>query len=197
MSDRDLGKKIDEWHIDGNNAVLRWNSHKYEFCLEVYGMVFKGENAKSLRSQAEIALKKWEKLSWKPVIVIDTHPSDNLVIHYQRLYKAKSPEGDVFRYWKVDGGNERSFSWSSPETGDILEGEPGDIVHGRETQGKTVAYTPEKWQQVRALVAALAAAMEQAKEKLEEILKKDLEGFLESALKGGLPAISFREVKKD
>jgi hypothetical protein len=196
MSDRDLGKKIDEWRIDGNNAVLRWNSARYEFCLEVYGMTFKGENAKALRSQAELALKKWENLTWKPVIIIDTTPTDNLVIHYQRMYKAKSPEGDVFRYWKVEGGNERGFSWSSPETGDILEGEPGDIVHGRETNGKTVPYSPEKWKQVRALTAALARAMDEAKGKLEEILKKDLDGFLENALKGGLPALSFQEVKK-
>lgn len=196
MADRDNGKKIDEWRIDGNNAVLRWNSHKYEFCLEVYGMIFRGESARTLRSDAEIALKKYDKLAWKPVIIIDTDPKENLGIHFQRMYQAKDSEGTHCRYWRCKGEtkNERGYGWSSPDTENILEGEPGDIMNGRETSGKTVPYTAERWMQLQALVAALKIAIEKAREKLGEILKgKDLDGFLENVAKGVLPALSFSQ----
>lgn len=192
----DNGKKIDEWRIAGNNAVLRWNSHKYEFCLEVYGMIFKGENARTLRSDAEIALMKYEKLVWKPVIVIDTDPQGDLSIHFQRMYQARDSEGTHYRYWRCKGetANERGYGWSSPDTGNILEGEPGDIMNGRETNGKIIPYTAERWAQLRALDAALKVALKKAQEKLGEILKgKDLDGFLENVAKGGLPALSFPE----
>lgn len=174
------GRTVDRPVIDGRQAVLKLHPHTYQFTLIVEGVPFEGSNPYELRRQAEMHVKGHTKVTWEPMIVIETDIF-NFEIDYWRSFKAIVNKKPVWRHWAIDGEQERtSRSHDMDRLMDTLEGEPGNVYPGPvRLSNRTVAYTPERWQALRKLDKAIQGFYTHAKDRLEEILTKmDLENDL-------------------
>ncbi len=178
------GKKIDEIMIDfSTRLVLRYHSGGRSFTVEAGDESFSGKNLDLLIEQGTVHLFGWSKLKWEPVICVVTEIYDDMQPSFQRLFKSKHKGKVVYRSWRVGEVNEPPIgAYSSgrkkEDTTGSMTGEPGE-VHRNAPRGRVMAFTPERWNNLKALRDFMEKAMDAARGKFGKILEDSSEADLD------------------
>jgi hypothetical protein len=199
------GKKIDEIALDwDSHLIVRYHSSRYAptFTVEAGNESFTGDNLKLLIEQATVYLSGWSKLKWEPIIAIRTEVYDDMRPSFERLFRSKHKGKAVYRRWRVGEDDEPEFGSyhkdKHAKTENSMDGVPGSIDRG--PGGRIVAFTPERWTQLRGLRKMLGDAMEIAQAKLSKILadtsESGFDAFLKQISNGDRAALPFNAAPK-
>lgn len=187
----DEGKKIDEVKLDWQTSmIVRYHSDQRDFTVVAGDESFRGDDLKLLLEKGRVHLSGWGKLTWEPVIRIDTEVYTGFSFTYRRCFMSKHKGKTVFRAWKIGKDNECEYDrYDKQKTGHILEGEPGEVLTSR--SGRIIPFTADRWLQIRGLSKALQDALEAAELKLSQMLKRDdIDSFLKD-VSVGTPKLTF------